>query len=556
MSLKIVVIGGVAGGATAAAKARRCNEDATIEVYERGQYVSYANCGLPYWIGREIEDSSSLLLMDPEKFWSKYRVRVHLGHEALSIDPDRQTVTVKSDSGKEIEVSYDKLILSQGALPIRLPVPGTDLPHVASLRSVEDMFSIDAKIHQFQVRQAVVAGGGFIGLEMAEALMHRGIEVTVLERQNHVMPMLDPDIGAEFQKRLIDRGLRILSSTSLTGIDNNQVTLSDGSTLISQLVILAAGVKPEIDLARQANLKLGEAGGISVNDSMLSSDPNIYAVGDMVEVEHKISGKKVRMPLAGPANRQGRVAGSNASGTPKKYGKVLGTSIVRCLSEVCASTGLNLMQARAAFGDSVRVSLSYDPNHASYYPGSNQILTKLIWNAKDGKILGAQILGMDGVDRRIDVISVAMAGGLAVEDLEGLDLAYAPPFGSANDPVNVAGFVASNLRRGESVGIVPEDLIHLKEPYQIVDVREDMEHRQGVLEGALLFPLSKLRETHESLPKNILLVTCCRKGQRGYLAERILRQKGFTVKNLLGGFMAAQRAGLPIESARTSASES
>ncbi len=548
MSLKIVVIGGVAGGATAAAKARRCNEQATIEVYERGSYVSYANCGLPYWIGREIEDSESLLLMNPDKFWSKYRIRVHLGHEAISIDRKNRSVVMRKDCGEEISVAYDRLILSQGALPIRLPLPGSDLPHVMSLRSVDDMFRIDANISQLGVRQAVVVGGGFIGLEMAEALMHRGIEVTVLERQPHVMPMLDSDMGLEFQSRLLKKGLRIFGNTSLVEIQNNHVVLSDKSSLIAQMVILAAGVRPEIELARAAGLNIGKFGGLEVTDTMLTSDPYIYAVGDMVEVLHGVSGQKIRMPLAGPANRQGRVAGANASGTPMKYGKVFGTSIVRCLGEVSASTGLNLNQAMELFGDKVRESLTYDPHHASYYPGASQILTKLIWNSGSGQILGAQILGTEGVDRRIDIIAVAMAGNLGVEDLEGLDLAYAPPFGSANDPINVAGFVASNLLRGDSVGVLPQELVHLPMPYTIVDVRETSEHQQGVIQGSLLLPLSKLRESLEALPKDTLLITCCRKGQRGYLAERILRQRGFSVKNLVGGYLAALRTGLPIES--------
>ncbi len=538
--MHIVIIGGVAGGASAAVKARRTNEKARITILERGGYVSFANCGLPYHIGREIPEMSSLLVVKPEDFSGKFGIEVRLHTEVLALNPQEKTLELKTSEGNST-LSYDRLILAQGAAPLKPPLRGVDAEHVFSLRSIEDMVSIDSFLESQAVKQAVVVGGGFIGLEMAEALIHRGLDVVVVERMPHVMPLLDPGIGHEYQRRLSGRGLKVLSEESVVEVTSNSVLLESGKEIPAGIVLMAIGVRPELELARSAGLELGRNGGLMVDEHMRTSIQDIYAVGDMVEILHRVSGERVRIPLAGPANRQGRVAGQNAAGgTLAEYRGALGTSIVRCLGEVAASTGLNEAQIQK-LGLKYDHSETLDNHHAGYYPGAAPLLIRILWEASSGRLLGAQILGTEGVDKRIDVLATALIAGMKVEDLQELDLAYAPPFGSANDPVHMAAFTASNLRSGQYQGI---EYSELESGDLLLDVRSAAELRnEGTLEGSMHIPLPELRSRLGEIPANQRIVVYCRKGQRGYVAERILRQLGYDAHGLKGGFLQALRMG-------------
>jgi NADPH-dependent 2,4-dienoyl-CoA reductase/sulfur reductase-like enzyme/rhodanese-related sulfurtransferase len=539
---RIVIVGGVAGGASAAARARRVDESAEIHIFERGPYISFANCGLPYHIAGEIEDRSKLLIMTPEKMWLRSRVCAHVNHEVLSIDRAAKTIRLRRHGGSEENFAYDKLILSQGARPIVPPIPGADLGNVFTLRDVPDMDRIIAFVDSRRPRTAAVIGGGFIGLEMAEAFERRGMRVTVIEKQPHILPMLDHDMALLLERRVGGSSFAILNGTEAKSFTSDGVELADGTLVPAELILLSVGVRAEIDLAKRAGLEIGLTGGVKVNARMESSDPDIYAVGDAAETTHMLTGARTRIPLAGPANRQGRIAGANAAGGHFVYPGALGTSIVRVLQMAAAFTGLNSAQAAKA-GFSFFTSVTIDPNHAGYYPGSKPMTIKIVAEEGTGRILGAQIVGEDGVDKRIDVFATAIAGKMSVFDLESLDLAYAPPFGSAIDPVNTAAFVAGHIVRGDVATVSPEDWKPNGE--FLVDVREKDEVREsGLLPNAVHIPLGELRDRMEELPRDRKILVYCQKGQRGYLAACALKGSGFDgVANLRGGFVQARLNG-------------
>jgi NADPH-dependent 2,4-dienoyl-CoA reductase/sulfur reductase-like enzyme/rhodanese-related sulfurtransferase len=545
---RIVIVGGVAGGASAAARARRVDESAEIHVFERGPYISFANCGLPYHIAGEIEDRSKLLLMTPEKMWVRSRVQVHVNHEVLSIDRAEKTIRVHRDDGSEEDFAYDKLILSQGAKPIVPPIPGADLPNVFTLRDVPDMDRIIEFVDSRQPKTAAIIGGGFIGLEMAEAFHHRGMHVTVIEKLPHILPLLDDDVARHLQNRVRGNDFGILTGAEAKSFSAKGVELADGAFVPAELILLSVGVRAEVELAKRAGLEIGVTGGVRVNARMESSDPGIYAVGDAAETTHLLTGARTRIPLAGPANRQGRIAGANAAGGHFLYPGALGTSIVRVLQMTAGFTGLNSAQAMKA-GFSFFTSVTIDPNHAGYYPGSRPMMMKIIAEEGTGRLLGAQIVGEDGVDKRTDVLATAIAGRMTVFDLESLDLAYSPPFGSANDPINTAGFVADHIVRGDVATISPEDWKPNGE--LLLDVREASEVAEsGLLGNAVHIPLGELRDRLGELPRDRRILVYCQKGQRGYLAACALKGSGFEdVANLRGGFAQARLNGFDSDTA-------
>ncbi len=539
---KIIIVGGVAGGASAAARARRVDEAAEIHIFERGPFISFANCGLPYFIGGEIQDRAKLLIMTPEKMWTRSRVRAHVNHEVLSINRSAKTIKVKGPDGAEEDVAYDKLILSQGAKPIVPPIPGADLPNVFTLRDVPDMDRIVAFIETSRPKSAAVVGGGFIGLEMAEAFHRRGIDVTIIEKFPHILPLLDDDMAKHLQNQIAGQSLELKTSAEARVLTAQGIELADGSFVPAELILLSVGVKAEIGLAKEARIEIGITGGVKTNAHMESSDPDIYAVGDAAETAHALTGTRTRIPLAGPANRQGRIAGANAAGGNFRYPGALGTSIVRILHMAAATTGLTSSQASKA-GLSFFTSVTRDNSHASYYPNSKPTMIKIIAEEGTGRVLGAQIIGEDGIDKRIDVLSTAITGRMTVFDLENLDLAYSPPFGSANDPINVAGFVGDHIVRSDVTTISPEEWKPNGE--FVLDVRDRCEITQlGGLPNAVNIPLDELRDHLNELPRDRKIMVYCQKGQRGYLAACALKGHGFeNVVNLRGGFAQAQLHG-------------
>ena len=540
---RIIIVGGVAGGASAAAKARRVDENAEIHIFERGSYISFANCGLPYYIAGEIDDRAKLIIMTPEKFWSRSRVHAHVNHEVISINRATKTIRVKGPDSTGFDVTYDKLILSQGAKPIVPPIPGVDLPHVFTLRDIPDMDRIAKFVNEQKPKRAVVIGGGFIGLEMAEAFHHRGIHVTVVERNPHILPLLDRDMATYLQNQIRQADFNFMANANAAKFTKEGVEFADGNKLAADLVLLSVGVKAEVELAKSAGLEIGMTGGVKTNGRMESSDPDIYAVGDAAETMHALTGARARIALAGPANRQGRIAGANAAGAKMTYPGALGTSIVRVLNMTVGFTGLNSAQAAKA-GFSFFTSLTRDHSHAHYYPGAKPVMSKLIIEEGTGRLLGAQVLGERGIDKRVDVFATAIAGKMTVDDLENLDLAYSPPFGSANDPVNTAGFVAGHIARGDIPTVAPETWQPAGE--FLLDVRDaDEVVELGKLKDAVNIPLDELRDRLGELPHDRCIVVYCQKGQRGYLATCLLRGHGFEkATNLRGGYLQAKLNGL------------
>ncbi len=541
---RIIIVGGVAGGASAAAKARRVDEHAEIHVFERGPFISFANCGLPYYIAGEIEDRAKLVIMTPAKFWTRSRVHAHVNHEVLSINRTAQTIQVKGPDGSTRDVPYDKLILSQGAKPIVPPIPGVQLPHVFTLRDIPDMDRIEKFLAEPKPKRAVVIGGGFIGMEMAEAFHHRGLHVTVVELSPHILPLLDHDMATNLENQTRRDDFNFKTGTGAIGFTREGVEFADGSKLAADLILLSVGVKAEVELAKSAGLEIGVTGGVKTNGRMESSDPDIYAVGDAAETMHALTGARARIALAGPANRQGRIAGANAAGAKLTYPGALGTSIVRILNQTVGFTGLNSAQATKA-GFSFFTSLTRDHSHAHYYPGATPVMSKLIVEEGTGRVLGAQVMGEAGVDKRVDVFATAIAGKMTVDDLENLDLAYSPPFGSANDPVNTAGFVAGHIARGDIPTIAPESW--QPDGEFLLDVRDADEVAElGKLKNAVNIPLGELRDRLGELPHDRRILAYCQKGQRGYLAVCLLRGHGFVNSaNLRGGYLQAKWNGLP-----------
>jgi NADPH-dependent 2,4-dienoyl-CoA reductase/sulfur reductase-like enzyme/rhodanese-related sulfurtransferase len=548
MSKKILIIGGVAGGASAAARARRLDENAEIIVFERGPYISFANCGLPYHIGGEIEQREKLLLQTPESFNSRFNVDIRIQNEILAIDKEAKTVTVHNLlADKEYTESYDALILSPGARPFVPPIAGVRNHLTHTLRNVPDMDAIIASIDINKPKHATVCGGGFIGIEVAEALRHRDIAVTLIELAPQVMAPVDIEIAnvlhVELEQHNIDLklGKALHAVGKITAADSAlTLTLNDSSTFETNLLIMAVGVKPETSLAVQAGLKIGELGGIQVNEFMQTSDEAIFAVGDAIEDSDFVSGDAVLIPLAGPANRQGRLVANVIFGSNETYKKTQGSAICKVFDLAVASTGLNekMLQLKKIPYEKVYV---HAMSHASYYPGAHPVSLKLIFNPEDGKILGAQAVGKDGVDKRIDVLSVAQRAGLTVYDLQDLELCYAPPFGSARDVVNQAGLLASNVMRGEEVIFHCDELTELTDNQLLIDVRTEKEvDDMGMIPGAINIPVDELRENICKIDKHKEILIYCQVGLRGHVASRLLTNLGYKVKNLTGGFKTWQ----------------
>ena len=540
---KILIIGGVAGGATAAARARRLSETAAITIVERGPHVSYANCGLPYFVSRDITSRSKLLLQTPEGFDRRYRIEAKVHTEALQIDRAGQKVLVRGPKGEEW-LAYDKLILAQGGSPIMPPLPGMDAPHVFKLWTVPDMDRLDDFITAQQPKHAVVAGGGFIGLEMAEAFAQRGLATTVVELQPQVMALMDREFGEQVAGELRHHHVQVETGVGVKAIDAaaHTVELSDGRTLPADLVLFSVGVRPELTLAKQAGLALGPSGGLEVDEFLKTSDPHIYAAGDMVEVIHRVSGRKVRVPLAGPANRQGRIAATNALGGARRYRGALGTSVVKVFEATAALTGLSEKQALEV-GFDVGVAVIHKDHHASYYPGGKELTLKLVYERGTGKLLGGQAFGHAGVEKRIDVLATALHGQMTVDDLAELDLAYAPPYSSANDPLNLAAFIAGNDLSGFSPLVSAAGLGKLlaTQAPLLLDVRTDRERQAGHLEGDVHIPVDDLRARLGELPRDRPIAIYCRSGFRGHLATRTLKESGFSqVVNITGGWLSLQ----------------
>jgi CoA-disulfide reductase len=539
MGKKIVIVGGVAGGATTATKLRRLDEQAEIVMFERGEFISFANCGLPYHISGVIEDRNKLLLQTVEGMKARYNLDIRNFTEVTSINREKKTITAMHvKTGEEYTESYDVLVLSPGAKPIVPPLEGLKSSNVFTLRNIPDMDKIKRYLDHNNPKNAVVIGGGFIGLEMAENLVEAGVSVTLVEKSPQVMGPVDPEMAAIVEDELRKHGVNLILGDGIEDVQENgtKVVLESGKILDSDLIILAIGVRPENTLAIDAGLELGERGGIKVNEYLQTSDESIYAMGDAIEVLDYINGKPTMIPLAWPANRQAHIVGHHINGRNIKYPGTLGTSIVKVFEMTAAVTG-NSEKLLKRLGIPYEVVHIHPLSHAGYYPGAEQISLKVIFDKETGKIYGAQAVGKDGVDKRIDVIATAIKGGLSVYDLQELELAYAPPFSSAKDPVNMAGYVASNIVDGTIETVQWHEVDELiNDGAFMIDVRTEKEHAAGKIEGTKNFPLDDLRGRLDELPKDETILITCQVGLRGYLASRILQQNGFKVKNLTGGY--------------------
>ena len=536
---RIIVVGGVAGGASAAARARRLDETAEIILIERGPHVSFANCGLPYHIAGAIADRARLLVQTPQSLSARFNLDVRVDTLVQAIDPAARTVRILDlKSGAAATLGYDALVLSPGAEPLRPPIPGAEDPRVMTLRNLGDMDAIQEVLAGTACRRALVAGGGYIGLEMAEALRQRGLEVVLAERLEQVMNVADPEMAGLLHAELARNGVDLRLGTAVEAFEPGaQLTarLGDGTRVDCALAVLAVGVRPETALAKAAGLALGATGGILVDAQMRTSDPAIWAVGDAVEVRDAVLGGPALIPLAGPANRQGRLAADSIMGRPAAYKGTQGTAVCKVFDLTIAMTGLaekTLVRLGAPFQ---KVYL-YPADHATYYPGAQAMALKLLFEPGSGRILGAQAVGAAGADKRIDVIATAMRGGLTVFDLEDAELCYAPPYGSAKDAINMAGFVAANVLRGDVALWEPEELAGLGPGQVLMDVRNPAEHRAGTIPGAELAPVDELRGRLAELDRSREYLVFCQVGLRGYLASRILSQSGFRVRNLAGGY--------------------
>ena len=539
--MKLVIIGGVAGGASAAARARRLSEDAEIVLFERGPEVSFANCGLPYYVGGTIAKREKLLVTTAQRLHERFNLDVRTRSSVEAIDRAAKKIRVRDlASGREYEEGYDKLILAPGAAPLRPPIPGIDLPGIYTLRNLQDVDQIKARIDQ-GVKQAVVVGAGFIGLELVENLVHRGVATTLVELQDQVLPPLDKEMTTPIVQTLAAKGVTVRLCQSAVGFEQTSeglaVRLSSGEQLPAQFVIIGVGVRPENKLAVDAGLAVGPRGGIRVNDRLVTSDPDIYAVGDAIEVVDFVSGEPAQIPLAGPANRQGRIAADNIFGRRASYRGTQGTAIVGIFELSAAMTGASekaLQRAKRPY----RKIYIHPAQHAGYYPGAEAMVLKLLFHPETGRILGAQAVGGAGVDKRIDVLAVAIQAGMTVFDLEEMELAYAPQYGSAKDPINMAGFVAAGLLRGDHPQVDIEAVLATLPDQRplLVDVRTTQEFSQGHIPGAVNIPVDELRSRLGEIPRNRPIAIYCQVGQRGYLATRILKQAGFSAANIGGGY--------------------
>ena len=541
--MKVVIVGGVAGGATAAARIRRLDEQAEIVVFERTRYISYANCGLPYYIGGVIADPETLTLQTPESFYTRFRVRMKVRHEVTALHPERKTVTVKNlETGEEFEESYDKLLLSPGARPAQPRLPGMGISRLFTLRTVEDTFRIKSYIDQAHPKSAVLAGGGFISLELAENLRELGMEVTIVQQVGQLMEPFDPDMAAFLQSEMRRHGVKLALGRTVDGFEETDggvkvLLKEEASPLCADMVVLAIGVTPDTRLAGAAGLELGVKGSIVVNDRMETSAPDIYAVGDAVQVRNFVTGQDTVVALAGPANKQGRIAADNICGGDSRYTGAQGSSILKVFGMTAALTGLNETQARAAGLDADAVILS-PMSHAGYYPGGKVMTMKVVFETGTCRLLGAQSVGYEGVDKRIDVLAAALRAGMKATELKELELAYAPPYSSAKDPVNMAGFLIDNLARGllkqwrlEEAASLPQD-----GSVTLLDTRTAEEYAQGHIDGFFNLPVDELREHLDELDPGKPVYVICQSGLRSYIACRILSGHGFTCYNFSGGF--------------------
>lgn len=539
--MKVIIVGGVAGGATAAARIRRLDENAEIVVFERSGYTSYANCGLPYYIGDVITDPEELTLQTPESFWQRFRVHMKVRHEVTAIHPDRKTVSVKNlETGEGFEECYDKLLLSPGAKPTQPRLPGVGLNKVFTLRTVEDTFRMKEYINNNHPRSVVLAGGGFIGLELAENLRELGMEVTIVQRPKQLMNHFDADMAAFIHNEVRRHGVKLALGCTVEGFEERNggvdVLLKDAAPLHADMVILAIGITPESNLARNAGLELGIKGSILVNDRMETSVPDIYAVGDAVQVKHFVTGQDTLISLAGPANKQGRIAADNICGGDSRYLGSFGSSVIKVFDLTSATTGINETNAKKAGLDVDTVILS-PMSHAGYYPGSKVMTMKVVFEKQTCRLLGAQIVGYDGVDKRIDVLATAIHAGLKATQLKDLDLAYAPPYSSAKDPVNMAGFMIDNISKGlkqwhlEDAKKLPRDGSVI-----LLDTRTVREFSRGHIEGFINIPVDELRERLGEIDPEKPVYVICQSGLRSYIAVRILEGNGFDAYNFAGGF--------------------
>ncbi|MFR5833247.1 MAG: FAD-dependent oxidoreductase [Acutalibacteraceae bacterium] len=540
--MKVVIVGGVAGGATAAARIRRLDENAEITIFEKSGYISYANCGLPYYIGGEISDREELTLQTPESFNARFRVDVKVRHEVVAINPDRKTITVRNLSGGEVfEEKYDKLVLSMGAKPIRPDLPGIDDERIFTVRNVEDTFRIKDYIDATKPEKAVVIGGGFIGIEMAENLRRLGTEVTLVEAAPQLMAPFDGDMAAFIHAEVRAAGVKLVLGGMVDGFESNGkslgVRLKDGDTISCDIAVLAIGVAPDTALAKDAGFELGIKGSIVVNERMETSVPDVYAVGDAVQIKNYVTGKPALISLAGPANKQARIAADNICGKDSRYNGAQGSSVIKVFRLTAAATGINERTAKSEGIDADKVILS-PMNHAGYYPGGKIMTMKVVFEKGTYRLLGAQIVGFDGVDKRIDVLATAIRAGMKVTDLTELDLAYAPPYSSAKDPVNIAGFMAENIRDGlvgqwyyDDEPTLPRD-----GSVTLLDVRTAEEFATGNINGFVNIPVDELRKRAGELDKNKPVYVICQSGLRSYIAARILAGRGFEVYNFAGGY--------------------
>ncbi len=540
MSRRIVIVGGVAGGASCAARCRRLDESAEILMLDRGPYVSFANCGLPYYVGDVIKDEAKLLVANPALFRERFNIEVRTEQEVVAIDRGAREIEVKElPTGRIYREAYDALVLSPGAAAMRPPLPGIDLPGIFVVRTIPDSRQIRAWIDAKAAKSAVIVGGGFIGLEMAENLVHRGLSVTVVEMLEQVMPPLDPEMARPVQEHLEKHGVKVALGDGVAGFEERggqvSVKTKSGAEHAGDIVILAIGVRPETALAKTAGLETGARGGIRVDEHMRTSDTNIWAVGDAVEVRDVVTGEWTLIPLAGPANRQGRIAADVICGRESRFRGVQGTAICGVFDIAVASTGASEKSLKRAGIDDYGKVYLHPANHVGYYPGAKPINLKLLFRKSDGRILGAQAVGEAGVDRRIDVIATAIQFGGTVFDLEESELCYAPQFGGAKDPVNFAGMIAANSLRGDQPLADWKEL--LPESAVLLDVRDPDEFEEGHIDGAINLPLNELRARLDELPRDRELWLYCRVGQRGYYATRLLLQHGFRAKNLPGGYL-------------------
>ena len=535
--MKTIIVGGVAGGASAAARLRRLKENDEIIILERGDYISFANCGLPYFIGGEITDRNMLTLQTPESFRKRFNIDVRVKSEAVKISPDTHTVTVRDiDTGKEYEENFDKLILSPGAGPIRPNICGIELPHVFTLRNIPDTMKIKGFVDNNKPKKAAVVGGGYIGVEMAENLVSTGLEVSIIELADHLIAPLDADMAADVHRYIRSKGIKLFMNNGVTEITDNKVILQKGS-IEADMVIMSVGVRPETSLAKECGIVLNSRGSIIVNSHMQTNYPDIYAVGDAAEVKDFVTGTPAFIPLAGPANKQGRIAADNIAGIPSEYTGTQGSSVLRLFDMTVAATGLNEKRA-AAEGIDYDKTYTYSASHASYYPNATNMSVKILWDRNTHKLLGTQIVGFDGVDKRMDVLAAAIRFGAEVTDLKELELCYAPPFGSAKDPVNMAGFVADNVINGTVKQFFWHDVEKLPRDGSVtlLDVRTKTEIARGMIDGFINIPLDTLRDNLDKLPKDKPVYVHCHSGLRSYIACRILIGNGYDCYNLAGGW--------------------